>query len=79
MKKTIKREHHGKTVSVLEKNVGRHRENCLCFNECKFFKPDSPADNCKAAQALFELLKDESNPILVAPVWECEKYDTYDY
>lgn len=67
----IKYEHHGKEVSVLEKNKGKHRQNCLCWQDCKFFHPDE-AENCTIAASLYRLCVTHG---LVTPVWECTKYE----
>ena len=67
----IKYEHHGAEVSVIEENKGRHRENCLCWQDCRFFYPDDPDANCPIASILYNLCVLEN---LVTPVWECAKY-----
>ena len=69
--KIIKVFKHNKNLSVQEHLVGKHKEHCLCFQNCKFFKPNQP-DNCKIAQSLFEF--DIKNGV-TTPVWECEKYE----
>ena len=66
----IKYEHHGAEVSVIEENKGRHRENCLCWQGCEYFKPGDEL-NCHIAQALFSLCVAYN---LATPVWECAKY-----
>ena len=63
--------HHGAEVKVCEDLKGKHREYCLCFSECKKFKPNQE-DNCKIAQALFKNCVDL---YVVTPVWECPEYD----
>lgn len=68
----IKYEHHGKIVSVQEENKGKHRDNCLCWQGCKFFKPNpNNGDNCPVAQALYEF--DVTHGV-TTPVWECQEY-----
>lgn len=66
----IKYEHHGVEVSVKERLKGTHRENCLCFSNCTFFKPGEP-DNCEIAQELFGICVKYS---LTTPVFECPKF-----
>jgi len=36
----IKYIHHGETVSVEKHLKGKHREHCLCWQNCKNFKPE---------------------------------------
>jgi len=72
MSKIVKYEHHGTEVSVLEKNKGKHRENCLCWLNCKHFKPEDRKNNCSIANELFSICVDCS---VVTPVWECAKYE----
>jgi hypothetical protein len=67
----IKYEHHGTMVSVQDHNQGLHRQHCLCFQGCKFFKPNEP-DNCTLAQGLFEY---DVKYNMTTPVWECPKFD----
>lgn len=58
-------------VSVMEENKGKHRAHCLCYQQCRFFKPGEP-DNCDKAQTLyfFCVMQD-----MVTPVYECPKYE----
>lgn len=71
MEKVIRYRHHGVLMNVLEANQGKHRDNCLCWQGCKYFKPDTPL-NCPIAQELYELdVKNE----LVTPVWECKLFE----
>lgn len=63
--------HHGKEVSVLSDVKGLHRDNCLCFNGCKHFKPGEP-DNCVIAEAVFSTCVKYN---LVTPVYECPVYE----
>lgn len=62
--------HHGRDVAVISDCKGKHRDMCLCFRGCDFFKPDQPG-NCEIAQANYELCKAHG---LVAPVMECPKF-----
>lgn len=62
--------HHDKEVSVFEELKGQHREHCLCYAKCKFFKPNT-LDNCPIARGLFEY--DVSNGV-TTPVFECATY-----
>jgi len=62
------------SVAVIAKNQGKHKDNCLCYQRCRFFKPGAP-DNCGIAQALYEF--DVRNDI-VTPVWECAMYRSMD-
>lgn len=63
--------HHGKEVSVISSVKGKHIQNCLCWQRCKFFKPNTP-ENCEMAQANYEL---DVKYNLVTPVFECPKYE----
>lgn len=67
----IKYEHHNVEVSVQEHLKGKHREHCLCFQGCVFFKPNTP-ENCPMAQVLFSL---DVLLGLTTPVWECPKFE----
>jgi hypothetical protein len=62
-------------VAVIPENKGKHRDNCLCYQRCRFFKPENIAENCALAQHLFEY--DVLNDI-VTPVWECAVYRSTD-
>lgn len=68
--RVVQYEHHGDIVSVREDLKGRHREHCLCWQDCMWFKPGSE-DNCRIAQAVYNtcVLFD-----IVTPVWECPMY-----
>jgi hypothetical protein len=66
-----KYEHHGVVVSVQSHLKGKHRENCLCFQNCKFFVPDDINKNCEIAKANFKNCVDFN---VALPVWECPKY-----
>jgi len=72
--KTVKYNHHGTDVSVMENLKGKHREHCLCF-QCAKFNTNDPENKCPHADRLYNELKDEDNAILVAPVWECSEYE----
>lgn len=71
-KPTVKYIHHEKEVNTFEETKGRHREFCLCHNECKFFKPETREGNCTLANELFEY--DVRNG-MTTPVIECPKYE----
>jgi hypothetical protein len=71
MSKIIKYEHYGKNMSVQEHLKGKHREHCLCFQNCIFFNLEDREKNCSIATALFKF--DVENNV-TTPVWECEKY-----
>lgn len=60
-------EHHDQMVYVQSHLKGKHKEHCLCYQQCKRFKPGE-IDNCFLAQEIFELCK-KANVVL--PVWEC--------
>ena len=66
----IKYIHYGKEVSVIEHLKGTHKKHCLCYQNCKFFKPNTE-DKCEIAAANFELCKTHG---VVTPVFECPKY-----
>lgn len=57
-------------VAVLAENKGKHKDNCLCFQGCRFFKPGE-ADNCGLAEANYEFCVRND---MVCPVWECPMY-----
>ena len=63
--------HHGVEVNVIAAQKGNHRNICLCFQNCKFFKPGQP-DNCEIAQANYELCVKFNT---VQPMLECPKYE----
>ena len=65
--------HHGVKVCVMSHLKGRHREHCLCFAECKHFKPNAP-DNCEIAQMNYDNCVKFG---VTLPVWECSKYDPH--
>ncbi len=62
--------HHDALVVVQLDLKGRHKEHCLCYQQCKFFAPDTP-ENCPIAQQVYELCVKED---LVLPVWECPMF-----
>jgi hypothetical protein len=70
MQKVERYVHHGREVAVISEVKGRHRDFCLCFNGCDFFKPNTP-ENCEIAKMNFAVCKTHG---LVAPVMECPKY-----
>jgi len=69
--KIVSYEHYGTEVKVREDLKGKHREHCLCWMSCRFFKPNDK-DNCKIAQANYENCVKFK---VVLPVWECPKYE----
>ena len=71
MKKITKYSHHGQEVSVMRDNKGKHVENCLCWQNCKHFKPGEK-DNCRIANLNYALCLAFN---LVTPVWECPEYE----
>lgn len=64
-------EHHGVVVSVQSHLKGKHREHCLCFKNCKYFKPGTP-ENCLIAQENYNFCVKHG---MTTPVWECPQYD----
>lgn len=64
--------HHGKEVAVLAHLRGTHRESCLCFRDCRFFKPGQ-VDNCEIAQAVYDNCVKFG---VTTPVFECPKFQT---
>ena len=64
-------EHHGTKVTVNSELKGKHAEHCLCYANCKYFKPNTK-DNCELAQELYEY---DVKHGMVTPVWECPKYE----
>lgn len=70
----IKYDHHNVEVSVQSHLKGRHREHCLCYKNCKFFKPND-TNNCEIAQQNFRVCLTYD---IVAPIFECPKYEYSD-
>ena len=62
--------HHGVEVSVNPLLKGRHREHCLCYQNCVHFKPGQ-SDSCEIAEENLALCKKYN---LVTPVFECPKF-----
>ena len=69
----IKYIHHGTMVSVHESDKGKHRDHCLCWQNCRFFNPDDREKNCSIANGLYEM---DISCGIVTPVWECPRFDT---
>jgi hypothetical protein len=67
---TEKYTHHGVEVTVISVVKGKHRQNCLCFFGCQFFKPGQP-DNCEIAQATYENCVKYGT---TTPVFECPRF-----
>lgn len=74
MKKIIEYVHHNKKVKVAEDLKGKHSNHCLCYMNCKNFKPDTK-ENCKIAQDVYINCV---NYNIVTPVWECPDYEVED-
>ena len=70
-KKVIKYVHHNAEVSVMEHLKGTHRDHCLCFQGCKYFKPNTDA-NCSLAQELYQF---DVTHGMTTPVFECPKFE----
>ena len=66
--------HHNADVAVVSEYKGRHRDICLCFHGCKFFKPGSE-DHCEIASENYLMCVKYS---LCAPVLECAKFSRDD-
>lgn len=62
--------HHGFTVSVINKIKGKHKEHCLCWQNCYYFQPNM-SYNCRIAKALYEVCVLEN---VTTPVYECARY-----
>lgn len=60
-------EHHGKKVFVREDLKGKHREHCLCYSGCTWFRPGRE-DNCPIAKAVYRNCVEFG---IVTPMWEC--------
>ena len=67
----IKYNHHLVDVSVFKELKGKHREHCLCYANCKFFKPDTE-ENCHIAKVNYNV---DITYNIVTPVFECPKYE----
>ena len=59
-----------KEMKVRRDLVNKHRQYCLCWKDCEFFKPNT-SENCEIAQKLYQFDIDNN---VTTPVWECEKY-----
>jgi hypothetical protein len=66
--------HHGVMVAVQAHLEGRHKEHCLCHQNCKHFAPGTP-DHCPIAQRNYAM---DVELHLVTPVWECPNYEEDD-
>ena len=66
--------HHGYDVAVQSHLRGRHREHCLCYQNCANFKPGT-AEHCHIAQATYENCVKHG---LTTPVFECPAYTEKD-
>ena len=75
--------HHGKKVSVMSMNRGKHRYHCLCYSCSKFVIEELPLTgkdnvlvdrrkNCPIANMVYALCVLEN---LVLPVWECPQFE----
>ena len=74
-KKIIEYNHHGTNVKVQEHLKGKHRDHCLCWQNCKHFKAKEPEKNCEIARLLYAACIAFN---IVTPVWECPNY-VYEY
>ena len=74
MKRVIQYEHHGKKVWVMQKNKGKHRDSCLCY-QCKFLNLKDPIKNCQVAKIVYSMCESFN---MVLPVWECPQYKPKD-
>jgi len=75
--KTKYRHFFGGGVSVMmtvvdEMLKGKHKQHCLCYQKCRFFKPEIRDNNCEIANTLYDTCVSYN---VVTPVWECEKYE----
>lgn len=64
-------EHYGRKVWTRSDLKGTHRDRCLCYVPCRFFKPNQP-DNCEIAQAVLAV---DVKFGLTTPVFECPKFE----
>lgn len=67
----VKYEHHGRFVSVQKHLKGKHRDHCLCFQNCIYFKPGTE-NHCEIAKANYKNCVKYGT---VQPVFECPKYE----
>lgn len=65
-------EKFSKEYKVQEDLVGKHRDHCLCWQNCVNFKPNE-VDNCPITQSLLDFDKKFG---VTTPVWECETYES---
>lgn len=68
----IEKYFHHKEVSVFSHLKGKHRAHCLCWQNCKFFSPQDPINNCEIAQSLYHICVTHN---VTTPVFECAKYE----
>jgi len=68
----VKYQHHGVEVSVKRRLKSKHKEYCLCYKGCKFFKPEDRRINCLIANTLFEICVTFH---IATPVWECPSFE----
>lgn len=68
----VKYIHHGVEVSTQWHLKGKHRESCLCFQNCKFFHPENQDNHCEIAKQNFAMCVQHN---ITTPVFECPKYE----
>ena len=68
----VEYKHHGAKVKVQSALRGQHREHCLCWQDCKKFKPGTE-EHCKKAALLYAFCRAFN---MVTPVWECPDYES---
>lgn len=71
MSKIVTYKHHDVNVLVREDLKGKHRDYCLCFQNCEYFKPWDPENNCRIAAMVYAL---DRLCGITTPVWECPEY-----
>lgn len=69
----VKYIHHNVEVSTQWHLQGKHRECCLCFQNCKFFTPNNQQTHCEIAKENFALCIKYN---VTTPVFECPKYES---
>ena len=67
-----KYKHHDGEVWVRSDLKGKHRENCLCMQGCKKFKPNDFENHCKKASLLYAYCRLNN---MTTPVWECPDFE----
>lgn len=61
-------------VFRVEKFDGKHKDICICYQNCKHFKPRNEEENCAIAQIAFGA----SKVVGIVLVHSCNSYESND-